>query len=95
MDPFHVRSGWFVLDCQSFLIFAGDDLDKRTRRQVKSTISVLDLNSNDLADERYKWLDDFARGIFSFTFLEKWYPFLAHEIRRQRIENQLRTLLSD
>ena len=49
VDPFHVRSGWFVLDCPSCLIFAGDNLANGTRQQVRSTIEILDLNSEHLA----------------------------------------------
>ena len=94
LDPFNVRSGWFVLDCPSCLIFAGANLEERTSRQVCSTIKVLKLNSDDLVDERCDWLVDLAKGDVSFAHLKKHYPFLAYEIRRQRIENQLRTLFA-
>ena len=94
LDPFGVRNSWFVLDCPSCLIFPGDDLDANTRRQVHSTIRILDLNSDDLVEERCDWLVDLAKGDVSFAHLWKHYPFLAFEIRRQGIEGRLRTLFS-
>lgn len=94
IDPFRVRSGWFILDCPSCLIHPGENLEKRTRDQVRATINVLNLNSGDLVQERSVQLVDFAMGKVPFDHLEKHYPFLANEIRRQRIEDQMRTLFA-
>ena len=94
MDPFHVRDGWFVLDCPSCLILPGDNLKGVTRQRVDSTIRVLKLNSPELADERCRWLVDLAKNLISFYYLRREYPFLASEVERQGIKGQLKILFA-
>lgn len=94
VDPFRVRDGWFVLDCPSCLILPGDNLKGAMRRRVNSTISVLKLNSPELAEERCRWLVDVAISLISFDYLWREYPFLASEVERQGIEGQLKILFA-
>ena len=94
LDPFQVRTGWFVLDCPSCLVFPGDNLNDGTRQGVDSTIRVLKLNSYELSNERFRWLAGFAQNQIPFDYLEREDPFLATEIKRQGITNQLATLFS-
>ena len=93
-DPFLVQNGWFVLKCPSCLVVAGENLHQNTTRQVQESIDILDLNSLDLVDERSEWLVDVAKGTTSLTHLERYYPFLAYEVRRQGIEEELATLFT-
>lgn len=87
VDPFCVRSGWFVLDFPTCLIRAGKRMPGKTIQQVQSTIEVLRLNSSDLlVQERCDWLVDFAEGRLPFSYVQKQYPFLAHEVTRQQID---------
>ena len=94
VDPFRVRDGWFVLDCPSCLIRPGYQLRGDSRRDVSSTIRVLQLNSNELAAERCRWLVDVANGLISFDYVKREYPFLAFEIERQRLMHKLRTVFA-
>lgn len=94
VDPFHVRNGWFFLECPTCFIHPGDNLSGTTRDEVAATIGVLKLNSPELADERCRWLVDLADGLISFDYLEREYPFLASQIERQGIQGQLRTLFA-
>ena len=94
VDPFHVRKGWFVLDCPSCLILPGDALKGNTRHKVSSTITVLKLNSDELATERCRWLTDLASNLISFDYLKREYLFLASEVERQGIKGQLKTLFA-
>ena len=94
VDPFHVRDGWFVLDCPSCLIHPGDNLAGDTLQEVSATINVLKLNSDELADERCRWLADLAMNLISFDYLNREYPFLASEVQRQGIEDQLKILFA-
>lgn len=90
VDPFKVKSGWFVLDFPSCLIRPGDGLDKETKKSVNATINILQLNNDDgLVQERCDLLVDLARGDITMNFLDRRYPFLAIEVRRQRIEQRL------
>ena len=92
VDPFDVHKGWFVLDCPSCLILPGYKLAANTRHQVSSTIAVLKLNSDELAEERRRWLTDLAVDLISFEYLKREYPFLASEVQRQGIKEDLKTL---
>ena len=94
VDPFHVRNGWFFLECPTCFIHPGDNLSGTTRDEVTTTIGVLKLNSPELADERCRWLVDLADGLISFDYLKREYPFLASQIERQGIQGQLRTLFA-
>ena len=94
VDPFHVRNGWFILECPSCLIRPGHNLTGNTRQGVVSTIRVLKLNSPELAAERCRWLADLALDLISFDYLEREYPFLASEVERQGIEDRLKILLT-
>ena len=94
VDPFKVKTGWFVLLCPSCLIVPGHGLDSPTNAMVTRTINILKLNSNELAQERCEWLVDLANQDISFGHLKKHYPFLAEEIVRQGIKGRLRRLFA-
>ncbi len=90
IDPFRVQSGWFVLDFPSCLIRPGDSLDQKTKDRVEATINILRLNTDDrLVQERCDWLTDLALDDVTLKYLDRRYPFLAVEVRRQRVENRL------
>ena len=94
VDPFRIRPGWFVLECPSCLIRPGNNLTDKRKRRIVSTINVLRLNNNKLANERCQWLVDLARDLISYDYLEREYPFLAFEVARQGIGAQLKTLFA-
>ncbi|WP_419165376.1 hypothetical protein [Candidatus Palauibacter sp.] len=94
VDPFDVCEGWFVLDVPSCLVFPADNLEPQTYAEVSSSIGLLRLNSNELAEERSRWLVALAEGRLSLDYVRKQYPFLALEVERQGVEGQLRTLFS-
>ena len=90
IDPFEVQSGWFVLDFPSCLIRPGDSLDQETKDRVEATINILQLNTDDrLVQERCDWLTDLALDDVSLKYLDRHYPFLAVEVRRQGVEDRL------
>ena len=90
VDPFAVKSGWFVLDLPSCLIRPGDGLDKETKKCISATINILRLNDDDsLVQERCNLLVYLAQGDITMNFLDRHYPFLAVEVRRQGIEKRL------
>ena len=90
VDPFQVKPGWFVLDVPSCLIRSGGQLGAKLRKKVNATINILQLNDDDdIVQERCDWLVDLAKGNVTLEFLDKWYPFLSSEVRRQSIEDDL------
>lgn len=87
IDPFIVQTGWFVLDFPSCLVKPGTNLSPVLQSQVSRTISVLRLNDDDiLVQERCDILLAYSNNEIDLNFLSRRYPFLAHEISRQGLE---------
>ena len=62
----------------------------KLRKKVNAIIDILQLNDDDdIVQERCDWLVDLAKGNVTLEFLDKWYPFLSSEVRRQSIEDDL------
>lgn len=90
VDPFRVQPGWFVLDFPSCLIRPGNKLNKKIKKYVNATINILRLNDDDsLVQERCDFLVDLAQGDITMDFLDRRYPFLAFEVKRQGVEKHL------
>lgn len=90
-DPFHVLGGWFCLDFDTFYVKPGHGLRPSVSRLVRSTIRVLRLNNDDaLVNLRFEVVEDYALGNLTFRFLERRYPFIAHELRRQGLIDSIR-----
>ena len=93
LDPFKIKIGWFVLDLPSCLIRPGDEIDPKIKKRVDSTINILRLNADDrLVQERCNWLVDLADGEITINFLDRHYPFLSTEVRRQGIKDNLKVI---
>ena len=93
VDPFLVGTGWFVLGLPDCLVRAGDGLDDPLRHRVNTTIDVLELNDDDrLVQERCDLLMELADGNVTMAFLDKRYPFLSAEVKRQGVEENLKQI---
>ena len=94
VDPFCVRSGWFVLDIPSCLIRVGQIENKELAERVANTITALGLNDIDhLVEERHEILTDLAGEIFPLEYVDQYYPFISHELRRQNLVSGLSRLI--
>ena len=95
IDPFTVGEEWFILDLPSCLIRAGRGVSGETRKAVNATINILGLNRDDrLVDERCRLLVDLADGLITLRFLERHYPFLCREVRRQQVYDSLKVIFA-
>ena len=94
MDPFAIQSDWFVLELPSCRIKPGDRLPDHIIFHVTETISRLKLNEFEFYDERQSLLQDYCAGKFPLAHLEKNYPFIAYELKRQRMETTIKTILN-
>lgn len=87
IDPFAVKDDWFFLEIPTCLIKENPALGKDLRRDIKMTINSLALNSDDsYVQERCNILIEFARAEITLGFLERRYPFLAKEVKRQNLD---------
>lgn len=93
VDPFQVEQGWFVLDLPSCLVKAGEELTAEIRASVNRTINTLALNQDErLVQERCDLLVNLADGDITLRYLDRHYPFLSSEVRRQNVETDLADL---
>ncbi|MBC8030833.1 MAG: hypothetical protein H7Z16_12030 [Pyrinomonadaceae bacterium] len=92
MDPFHIQNGWFVINFTSFFIEAADTLPDYLKVAAKATITRLRFNiDNALMKERFNWVKLYANGDVSFDFLLRRYPFIACELERQNLKDDIKT----
>lgn len=90
LDPFHVQAGWFVLDCASFFVKPNGGLRADVTTAVTRTIAVLQLNSDPFVRLRYAVLKEYSAGNWAMDFLERRYPFIAGELKRQGITDTIK-----
>lgn len=90
LDPFQIQPTWFLLDFSSMFVKPGADLRPELETAVKQTIEILQLNSNTLVRLRYTVLKDYSDGNTTIGFLERRYPFIALELKRQTLVESIR-----
>jgi len=92
LDPFHIMEGWFVLNFDNFSVEASADIPLDVKVAVEKTISILRLNADDsLVKLRFNIVRDYAKGDLPFDYLARKYPFIAMEMRRQVLEERIRS----
>jgi uncharacterized protein (TIGR02646 family) len=97
IDPFHVENGWFELDFPSLQVKPGSGVHAATRTRVLDTIKRLKLNDEATCiRQRSQYVDRFlALGMDYFNVvIQRDAPFLAAEIVRQNLLDNLRVVMS-
>lgn len=91
LDPFHIQEGWFALDFANFFVQPNPDLPSDVETAVRTTISILRLNTDDLLVQlRFSVVKDYAKGDLTFDLLRRRYPFIASELQRQALTETIR-----
>lgn len=85
LDPFKIENGDLTIDFPSCLIKPRDGMTPAAKSKVSLTIKILHLNDEDLVNNRLEIVMDFAQGNINQIFLEKRYPFIEFELRRQNL----------
>lgn len=88
-DPFEVQPGWFVIDFAAFYVRCGAGLQSSDEYRVRNTISLLQLNDDQLVEQRRRVVEEYARGA-PLEDVERYYPFVASELRRQNLTDAIR-----
>lgn len=92
LDPFHILHDWFALNFTNFLIEPNAGLVPQIEAEVRRTIEVLRLNSDDvLVNLRFKIVRDYAKERVNFDYLKTYYPFIAYELDRQDQREAIKT----
>jgi hypothetical protein len=84
LDPFQIQPGWFALDLSTFFVLRGIVPTSDIGRKVDDTIRVLRLNDDSLVRQRFHVAKDYADGDVTLAYLERRYPFIAFELKRQQ-----------
>jgi hypothetical protein len=93
-DPFAIEDGWFVLDFDTFFVLPSDGLESDMKRQVQNTIYILRLNRDDaFVNYRFDIIREYAQGGLSLSYLQTYYPFIAKELSRQNLTEEIKTRL--
>ena len=96
LDPFEVEDGWFVIDFLSLLVKPSAGLDESIKLQVAETCRILGLNNQSTCvAERAHYLAEYcSAGKEGMAFLERNAPFLAKELKRQGLEEEIKNFFS-
>ena len=89
LDPFNVQTGWFALDFTTFEVSPGDKIATNIATAVSSTIHILRLNDDAWVQQRFEIVRDYSQGHTNLAFLERRYPFIACELRRQSLHETI------
>jgi hypothetical protein len=91
LDPFEVEDGWFTLELSSLEVLPSPELSPSLKARVESTIDRLKLNDAECVAARAEHYDAYLEHLrepeigLPFGQLQRWSPFVAMELIRQRI----------
>lgn len=83
LDPFEVQDGWFQLDLVRFQLQPAPGLSAEVIARIELTIRLLGLDDEDCKHSRASWFENYQAGHISLPFLDRRFPLLARELRRQ------------
>ena len=85
LDPFHINNGDLTIDFPSCLIKPNTTMTPAAKSKAWSTITILHLNDEEMLNNRYEIVMDYANGNVNRMFLKKRYPFIESELVRQNL----------
>lgn len=94
LDPFTIEIDWFFLGFPSLLLHPNPELLPPIQQQIWKTIDRLRLNDNQtFVEERSAWLEPYCQGKEEFSVLKKNAPFIAYELERQNLIEDIKTMM--
>lgn len=94
LDPFEIRDGIFTLDFPSLLIRPAENLTVELESAVLATITRLKLNDDETCvGSRLEYVLSYCRGYITFEYMRRKAPFLAMEMDRQNLVEQIREIM--
>jgi hypothetical protein len=86
LDPFVILNGWFILDPATLYVKPEPTLSTVIKVRVQTSIDVLKLNHYRLVNVRFQIFRGYIDGKQHLDTIAEKYPFIAAEIRRQKIK---------
>lgn len=94
LDPFVIQDGWFQIRFSSLLVTPSSDLDDATKDKVQKTIDRLGINEEGTClKNRRRYLMGYCTEIYPFTHLQTEAPFLAKELIRQNLVQEIKAIM--
>jgi hypothetical protein len=93
LDPFAIHNGMFVLQFTSLIVRPFEGLDGATAKSVRATIDRLQLNDEGTClQSRFHYVDQYCNGQVNFSHLDEEAPFIAYELRRQKLVRKIKKM---
>ena len=86
LDPFHIQTGWFILDIATLWVIPEPSLQQHVKEPVQKTINILRLNDDQWVQMRFEILRSYLDRELTLIYLQRTYPFIAAEIQRQGVQ---------
>lgn len=88
LDPRIIEDDWFYLDLPSLMVVPNRQKSTRIVENVKLTIEELKLNDDRYILMRKQYFAPFLHNMCEFDYLEVHAPFLARELKRQKLDDR-------
>ncbi len=82
VDPFKVKAGWFELDLGTFFVRRGSDAPSTAHARIDATLPLLNLRQ--CVAQRGEFITSYREGVIDLRNVERYAPFVAGELRRQK-----------
>jgi hypothetical protein len=83
-----------MLEIPSCLVKCSPEASDKNQGLIEHPIKVLKLNSDDnMVQERLDIIKDYSQGHIDFDFLERRYPFIAYELLRQNMRDDIKNFI--
>ena len=93
LDPFKIKNGDITLQFPSCLVKPRKDAPREFKEKAWFTINTLKLNHEIQVSHRYEVISEYAAGFITRRFLEQKYPFIAEELQRQNMYDEIKNIL--
>ena len=87
LDPFEILDGFFALEFVSFQVKLGAIAKGPIEARATDTIEKLGLNMRECRYARREYVESYKSKMIKIDYLERRAPFIARELRRQRLLN--------
>lgn len=87
LDPFEIGGDWFAMEFVAFQVVRGPGAIRDIAARVDDTIDKLGLNRDECCKARQAYFDNYLDSAdpLPLAYLERRAPFVAREMRRQRL----------
>lgn len=93
LDPFEIKNGDLIIDFPSCLVKPRVTMTPAEKSKALSTISILRLNNEEAVNQRLGIILEYITNNITRTYLESKYPFIAEELERQDLYEQIKIMI--